>query len=95
MEIDDTIIDKLEVLAKLKLNEDERKVLKNEISQMVEMFDKISEIDTTHVVPLRHMTDNYNIMRADEPINRLTHEEGLKNAPKPIGRHFSVPKVIE
>ena len=95
MKIDDILIQKLETLSKLKLEEKERVILRGELENMVEMFGKISEVDTTGVEPLRHITGSVNIMRDDIAFNALTQEEALKNAPAVINPYFSVPKVIE
>lgn len=95
MEIDDTLIVKLETLSKLKLSNEEKALLKVELSSIVDMFATISNIDTTGVVPLRHITDAVNIMRPDIAHNGLTTAQGLKNAPLSEGPYFAVPKVIE
>ena len=95
MEIDDTLIEKLETLSKLKLSHDEKAVLKGELSSIVDMFSKISNIDTSGIEPLRHITDAVNVMREDVAHNGLTTEQGLKNAPLSQGPYFAVPKVIE
>ena len=95
MEIDDHLIQKLETLSKLKLSTTEKEKLKSDLENMVGMFGKIAEVDTSGIAPLRHMTDTVNVMRDDVAHNQLSHEEALKNAPKAIGRYFAVPKVIE
>lgn len=95
MEIDDHLIHKLETLSKLKLSTTEKEKLKSDLENMVEMFGKIAEVDTSGFAPLRHMTDTVNVMRDDVAHNQLSHEEAVKNAPKTIGRYFAVPKVIE
>ncbi len=95
MVINDELIYKLEGLSKLKLDEGERNALKIELGSIVDMFAKISEVDTTGITPLRHMTDTVNTMREDIGHNQLTTEQALKNAPVSIGSYFAVPKVIE
>lgn len=95
MEIDDHLIHKLETLSKLKLSTTEKEKLKSDLENMVGMFGKIAEVDTSGIAPLRHMTDTVNVMRDDVAHNQLSHEEAVKNAPKTIGRYFAVPKVIE
>ncbi|MBC7883927.1 MAG: Asp-tRNA(Asn)/Glu-tRNA(Gln) amidotransferase subunit GatC [Saprospiraceae bacterium] len=95
MKIDDTLIQKLETLSKLKLEDKERIILQQELQNMVEMFAKISEVDTTGIEPLRHITSSLNMMREDVGFNTLTQIEALKNAPAAVNQYFSVPKVIE
>ena len=65
MEINDDLISKLETLAKLNLNEDERTVIKNDLGNILEMIDKIQEVNTDNVEPLQYVTDEVNVFRAD------------------------------
>ena len=95
MQINDTLIQKLESLSKLKLGEAERASLKEDLEKIVDMFGQISSVDTDGIQPLRHMTDTINIMRADVAHNSLTTQEGLSNAPVSVDSYFAVPKVIE
>jgi aspartyl-tRNA(Asn)/glutamyl-tRNA(Gln) amidotransferase subunit C len=41
------------------------------------------------------MSDEVNVLRKDEVIREISHEEALKNAPKKDSDYFRVPKVIE
>ncbi len=95
MVINDELISKLENLSKLKLDKGEKAALKTELGSIVDMFAKISEVDTTGILPLRHMTNTVNNMREDVGHNQLTKDQALKNAPLSIGPYFAVPKVIE
>ncbi len=95
MNIDDALIHKLETLSRLKLEEDEKIHLKAELQSIVQMFAKIGEVDTTGIEPLRHMTETSNIMRDDVPLNELSQEQGLLNAPLTKEPYFAIPKVIE
>ncbi|MBK8669079.1 MAG: Asp-tRNA(Asn)/Glu-tRNA(Gln) amidotransferase subunit GatC [Saprospiraceae bacterium] len=78
MKIDDQLITKLETLSRLKLHSDEKSALKNDLASIVSMFDKIGEVDTEDVIPLRHMTHTTNVMRPDQPNNGLLRSQGLK-----------------
>jgi aspartyl-tRNA(Asn)/glutamyl-tRNA(Gln) amidotransferase subunit C len=95
MSVDDTLIEKLEVLSRLKLESQEKKVLKNDIEQMISMFDKIASIDTENVEPLTHMTTEIDRYRDDQAIIMSAKEILLDAAPVRYKRYFSVPKVIE
>jgi aspartyl-tRNA(Asn)/glutamyl-tRNA(Gln) amidotransferase subunit C len=95
MKVDDALISKLEILAKLKLEDQERQELKGELSKILDMFSKISEVNTDGVEPLRHLNDHINVMRNDEFKTTLTMDEVSHNAPKILNNQFAVPKVIE
>lgn len=95
MKVNDELILKLENLAKLKLNDEEKEGLKGELEKIIEMFSLISEVNTDNVEPLRHINDNYNTFRNDAPAPSITLESVVENAPKIIKNQFAVPKVIE
>jgi aspartyl-tRNA(Asn)/glutamyl-tRNA(Gln) amidotransferase subunit C len=95
MKIDEQLIAKLETLSKLKLSDEERVQLQSELSAMIDMFAKISKVDTGNTPPLIHLTDSYNIMRTDVSVTDSGREDLLSNAPQSKNGFFAVPKVIE
>jgi aspartyl-tRNA(Asn)/glutamyl-tRNA(Gln) amidotransferase subunit C len=95
MNVDDNLILKLEKLAKLKLNDEEKSVLKGDLEKIIDMFSLISEVDTNGVEPLRHINEHFNILREDVVMPTLQLEDVKDNAPKIINNQFAVPKVIE
>jgi len=95
MAVDINVISKLERLAKLKLGESERQEIAEDLEKMLNMVDKLSEIDTEGVEPLLYMHDEVNVLRKDEVSDVLDKEAGLSNAPKRIGDYFAVPKIIK
>ena len=94
MHVDDALIDKLSRLAMLKFDEAEREEIKSDLQKMIGFIDKLSELDTTGVEPLLHMSPNINVLREDVPGNMLSRDEALRNAPVHDGVYFKVPKVI-
>lgn len=95
MQIDTTLISRLEKLARLKLGDAERAKLTGDLQRILDMVDKLRELDTEGVEPLVYLNDEENVLREDEIANQLRQEEALKNAPKHDGQFFRVPKVIE
>lgn len=93
--IDDKVISNLEQLSRLKLGVDEKEVLKMELSKIVQMFDKISTIDTNGIPPLTHMTHNINAFRADISESISDGDKLMANAPDAVNSYYAVPKVIE
>lgn len=93
--IDDKVISNLEQLSRLKLGLNEKEVLKLELSKIIQMFDKISTINTDGIAPLIHMTDNINVFRSDvaEKISEVSRL--MSNAPEAVNSYYAVPKVIE
>lgn len=95
MKLDLQTVEKLAELAKLEFTEQEKAELLNDLNRILEFMDKLNELDTTGVEPLVYMNDEVNVLRADEVIQELTHEEALLNAPKKDSDYFRVPKVLE
>ena len=94
MKIDDEMVDKLAVLAKLEFNDEAKEGIKEDLNRMLDFIDKLNELDTTGIEPLIYMSDETNVMRADEAKIDITHEEALKNAPDRDSDYIRVHKVI-
>ncbi len=95
MKIDLDLIAKLENLARLELTEDERKVLRKDLQEMIAMVSKLEELDLADVEPLRHVTEVTNVLREDKVEGQLNQEKVFLNAPDREGSYFRVPKVID
>ncbi len=93
--IDDSLISKLEMLARINIDESEREQIHQDLEKMAVMFDKLSEIDTTGVEPLRHVSPNVNVRRKDMIHDQLTNDQAMANAPSNVDGFFAVPKFIK
>ena len=93
MAIDEQLILKLEKLARLRLAPDERPRLAADLTKILGMVDKLRELDTEGVEPLRYLTDLPAEPRGDEVKNQLSREKALENAPDTDGEFFRVPKM--
>ena len=94
MNINDELVDKLATLAKLEFDADKKKEIIKDLTQIISFVEKLNELDTTGVEPLIFMSDEVNVLRADEVKHDITHEEALLNAPKKDSDYFKAPKVI-
>jgi aspartyl-tRNA(Asn)/glutamyl-tRNA(Gln) amidotransferase subunit C len=95
MVVTDSLIDKLSRLSMLRFNDEEREEIRGDLQQMIGFVDKLSELDTSGVEPLLHMSQTVNVLREDIPGEMLKREEALQNAPNHDGAYFKVPKVIK
>ena len=95
MEINDDLLAKLEKLSRLKFEAERHDEIKTDLQKMLDFFDKIQKVDTTGVEPLIHLTEGFNRFRQDEPEQRITHAEALKNAPEADSDYFRVPKFVD
>ncbi|MEO6038993.1 MAG: Asp-tRNA(Asn)/Glu-tRNA(Gln) amidotransferase subunit GatC [Saprospiraceae bacterium] len=95
MQLDNELISRLEKLARLQLSDSEREKLTGDLQSILDMVDKLRELDTTGVEPLIYLNDHGHVLREDELGDQLPVEQALQNAPKHDNQFFRVPKVIE
>ena len=95
MKVDNKLIYDLSRLAKLKFDEKTIEEMKSDFENILGFVDKLSEIDTEGVEPLIYLSDEVNILRADEIEEEVTQEQALKNAPNKDSDYFKVPTVLK
>ena len=95
MEVNDALVDKLAKLSRLRFSDSEKAEIKNDLQRMIGFVEKLGELDLAHVSPLLHMSDQVNVLRADEVKGSISREDALKNAPLHDDQFFKVPKVIQ
>ena len=93
--IDLETVSKLEKLSMLKLSDSEKEELLKDLNNMVGMIDKLAEIDTSVLDPLKHINDHSQVLRDDTLKPSLERDLAIGNAPKHSGHFFTVPKVIK
>ncbi len=94
MEINDEMVDKLALLARLKFNDEEKESIKEDLKKMINFVYKLNELDTSGVEPLLHISDNVNVLREDNVQGMCSHTEAFLNTPLKDDPFFRVPKVI-
>ncbi|MDX1586951.1 MAG: Asp-tRNA(Asn)/Glu-tRNA(Gln) amidotransferase subunit GatC [Balneolaceae bacterium] len=82
-------------LARLQVSDDEAEDLKEDMNDILGYMDELSEVDTSEVKPLEHVTDLEYRFREDEAGEPVDHDDALKNAPDADTDYFRVPRVIE
>ncbi len=96
MQIDDTLLTKLENLSNLKISDDKREEVISQLSEIVAFVDNLSELDTSGVDDTFAMTNNATPLREDSPSsNQQITDDILRHAPKAENDLFIVPKIIE
>jgi aspartyl-tRNA(Asn)/glutamyl-tRNA(Gln) amidotransferase subunit C len=88
-------VQRIAILARLRLTADEEEQLTDQLSRILEYMDKLNELDTTHVEPLAHVVDVVNALREDHVTNLPNADALLANAPAKHQTYFQVPKIIE
>ena len=82
--IDDTIMENIEILAKLALTCDEREKAREKMQEMLDYIDKLNELNTEETEPLAHTFPVENVFRED-----------VVNAPKSKDGQSQVPKTVQ
>ena len=84
-------------LARIALSDEEIELFREQLSQILEQFEVLNELDTTGVPPTGHAVDlprQVGVMRDDDAQGSLTQEEVLSNAPRREGKFFRVKAVL-
>lgn len=95
MQVNDELISALEKLARLQLSTEERERLGQDLQHILDLVDRLKELDTDGVEPLIWLSDPEQTLREDQVSNQLTPAEALQNAPSHDQHFFRVPKVID
>ncbi len=95
MQINDQIVERVAFLAKLSFEDKEKKAMQKDLNNILDMCEKLNEVNTKNVEPLVFMTEETNPFRDDDPSVVITKKEALKNAPEKDSDYFKVPKVFD
>ncbi|MER3399188.1 MAG: Asp-tRNA(Asn)/Glu-tRNA(Gln) amidotransferase GatCAB subunit C [Chloroflexota bacterium] len=82
-------------LARLGLDEAELEQLREQLSNILEHFQVLQELNTDEIPPTAHILPLEDVMRDDEPEPSYPPEEVLANAPRREGQYFRVMAVLE
>ena len=82
-------------LARLEFGEEELEKFTDQLGNILEYIEKLSELDTKGVEPTSHVLDISTPLREDRVEEWITAEEALQNAPEREDDFFPVPKVID
>lgn len=88
-------IDQVALLARIKLREDEKKSLSQDLEKILDYVKKLNELDTSQTPPTSHALALENVFRPDAVNPQHVRDEALEHAPDREGNFFKVPKVIE
>ena len=88
-------VERVAVLARLRLTSEEKSRFAQEMDDILEYMDKLDQLDTAQIAPFTHPLDAEDALREDSVINQPDPEALLANAPDRDGTFFKVPKIIE
>jgi aspartyl-tRNA(Asn)/glutamyl-tRNA(Gln) amidotransferase subunit C len=82
-------------LARLGLSEEEVEKFSLQLSDILENFEILKQIDTANVPPATHTIPLQNVFRKDDVAESYSQAEILANAPKQEGNCFKVQAILE
>ncbi len=88
-------VQRVAVLARLRLTPEEQSSLTDELDRILGYMDKLNQLDTADVDLFSHAVNITNTLREDQVTNRPNADALLANAPDRDGTFFKVPKIIE
>ncbi|MDD6395323.1 MAG: Asp-tRNA(Asn)/Glu-tRNA(Gln) amidotransferase subunit GatC [Acutalibacteraceae bacterium] len=95
MVITDELVTYLEALGRIKLPEESREKAKNDLQEILQYIDTLSELDTEGIEPMSHALPLTNVMRDDVVAPSIPREEVLANAPAQKDGCFLVPRSFD
>ncbi len=82
-------------LCRIGVTEEDLEQMSEQMSQILELFQALQELDTEDVPPTGHSASLETVMRADEAQPSFPMEDVLANAPKREDDFFRVRVVLE
>ncbi|MBK6267432.1 Asp-tRNA(Asn)/Glu-tRNA(Gln) amidotransferase subunit GatC [Marivirga sp. S37H4] len=95
MSINKETLEKIAHLARLEFDEKSEDKMLKDMNNILSFVEKLQELDTENIEPLQSMSFETNQLREGKVGEHLSHDKGLKNAPKKDSDYFRVPKVME
>ena len=82
-------------LARMGISDAEIEKAREQLSNILENFEVLKEIDTTNVPPTAQSINLQNVLREDNSLESLPMEDVLANAPDREGDLFKLRPVLE
>lgn len=95
MSVERSDIEKIAVLARIRIDEKEVPEVVSRLNDILKMVDKMQAVDTSGVEPMANPLDATQRLRADDVIENNQRESFQAIAPNADSGLYLVPKVIE
>lgn len=93
--VDKKTVEYVANLARIDLAEAEKKPLIEQLSKILSYVDKLKELNTDSVEPMRNLHEAQDVLREDEAKPSAQSKRILENSPLCEGDYFKIPKVLE
>ena len=87
-------VEKVSLLGRLLLSEEELDKMTTQLGQILGYMDLLGEVDTDGVEPMAHALDVSDVFRDDQVRPSLDRDQALANAPNPDDDCYRVPAVL-
>jgi aspartyl-tRNA(Asn)/glutamyl-tRNA(Gln) amidotransferase subunit C len=94
MSISRSDVEKVALLARLRLTDAESETITGQLADIVGYVDLLGEVNTEGVEPMAHAIEVANVFRDDQVAATLPRDEALANAPHHDDRGYLVPAVL-
>ena len=88
-------VEHIALLARLGMTESEKEKFSEQLSNILEYFETLQQVDTTNVPPTAQATELQNVVRQDEISPSLSQGQVLTNAPWKEEEYFRVRAILE
>jgi len=87
-------VEKVSLLGRLLLSEDELETMTSQMGQILGYMELLDEVDTEQVEPMAHAVEVSDVFRVDETRPSLPRDQALANAPQRDDECYRVPAVL-
>ncbi len=94
MSLDLATVEKVSLLARLRLDENELKEMRQQMGNVLDYIQLLEQLKTDDVEPMVGAVELRNVFAEDVPQPSLSREAALANAPKKDDECFRVPAVL-
>ena len=95
MPLDRADVEQIAILARIGLTSEEVEMFREQLSDILEQFEPLKDVDTTGVAATGHSGQLQTVLRDDVPEDSLEQDQVLSNAPRREGPLFRVKAVLE
>ena len=95
MPLERSDVEHIAALARIGLTEEEILTFQEQLSNILDQFELLRQLDTSAVEPTGHAVEVNSVMREDVPAEPLSPEDTLLNAPRREDDFFRVKAVLE
>ncbi len=94
MRVDEELVKRLEELSRIRLSDEERRRMVEELNRVLEWMRVLLEA-RVEAEPLYHPLEQEGLLRRDEPRPSLPREKALRDAVEVVDGYVKAPKLVE